>query len=114
MSPGPSCWRVVPGRTPASCRPCVYSIMAPARLPARMVVAEDFQAGVKIEVTGSGRKGPSAHQAVAAGLGHEEGGLAGAGLDLLAQAVDVGLERVGGDACVVAPDLVQQHFARDR
>src|SRR5216684_6959714 len=35
-------------------------------------------------------------------------------LDLLAQAIDVRLERVRGDAGVVAPHLVQQHVARNR
>ncbi len=35
-------------------------------------------------------------------------------LDLLAQAVDVRLQRVRGDGAVVAPDLVQQHLARHR
>ena len=34
-------------------------------------------------------------------------------LDLLAQPIDVGLERMSGDARIVAPHLVQQHVARD-
>ena len=47
-------------------------------------------------------------------LGDEQAGLALAGLNLLAEAVDVGLERVGGDAGVVAPDLGEQLLAADR
>src|SRR5260370_32638420 len=35
-------------------------------------------------------------------------------LDLLAQAIDVRLERVRGDAAVVSPHLIQQHVTRHR
>ncbi len=47
------------------------------------------------------------HQPVAAGLGDQDLGVGRVALDLLAQAVNVGFQRVGGDAGVVAPDLVQ-------
>ena len=47
---------------------------------------------------------------VAAALRHQQPGVAGIGLDLLAQTVDVGLQRVRGDGGVVAPHLVQQHL----
>ena len=53
------------------------------------------------------------HQPVAAGLGHQDLGLGRIALDLLAQAVDMGLQRMGGDAGVVAPDLAQQRVAPD-
>jgi exodeoxyribonuclease III len=53
----------------------------------------------------------SRHQLVAAGLGDEELGLGGILLDLLAQAIDVGLQCVSRHAGVIAPDLVQQHVA---
>src|SRR5215471_6667988 len=56
----------------------------------------------------------SRHQLVAAGFGHQDGGAGGIPFDLLPQSVDVRLERVGGDAGIVAPDFLQQHLARDR
>ena len=56
---------------------------------------------------------PLRHQAVPARLGDEEPGAGGVGLDLLAQAVDVGFEGVGRDPGVVAPDPVQKHLAAD-
>ena len=55
----------------------------------------------------------SGDELVAAGLGHQELGVGGIFLDLLAQPVNVGLKRVGGDAGIVAPNLVQQRLARD-
>src|SRR5262245_50203827 len=54
------------------------------------------------------------HQLVAARVGHQDGRVGGVPLDLLAQPVDVGFERMGGDARVVAPDLLQQCLARHR
>ena len=54
------------------------------------------------------------HQLVAAGFGDQDGGAGGVLLDLLAQPIDVGFERVGGDAGIVAPDFLQQRLARDR
>src|SRR6202012_4901227 len=53
-------------------------------------------------------------QPVAARLGDQDLRAGGVGLDLLAQPVDVGLQRVGGDAGVVAPDLGQKLLAADR
>ena len=57
---------------------------------------------------------PLGHQPVAAGLRHQDRGVRGVRLDLLAQAVDVGLQGVGGDPGVVAPDLAEQGVAPDR
>src|SRR3982074_2716242 len=54
------------------------------------------------------------HQLVAARFGDPDGGAGGVLLDLLAQPIDVGLERVGGDARIVAPDFLQQRLARHR
>src|SRR3954467_8228780 len=56
----------------------------------------------------------SRHQLVATGFRHQDFRVGGVLLDLLAQAVDVGFQRVGGDAGIVAPDLLQQGLARDR
>ena len=50
-------------------------------------------------------------QAVAAALRDQQLGVAGVRLDLLPQPVDMGLQRVGGDGGVVAPDLVEQDSA---
>src|SRR5713226_362903 len=57
---------------------------------------------------------PSRQQLVAAGFRHQDRGVGGVPLHLLAQPVDMGLERMGGDAGIVAPHLLQQDFARDR
>src|SRR5579862_5390063 len=54
------------------------------------------------------------HQFVAAGFGDQDGGRGGVLLDLMAQAINVGFERVGGDAGIVAPNLPQQGLARHR
>src|SRR5262245_7097876 len=48
----------------------------------------------------------SGHQLVAAGVGYQDGRIGNVTLDLLAQPVDMGFERMGGDAGVVAPDLL--------
>ena len=53
------------------------------------------------------------NQPVAARVCHQKPGVAGIWLDLLPQTVDMGFQRVGGDAGVIAPDLVQQHVAGD-
>src|SRR5207248_4701 len=53
-------------------------------------------------------------ESIAASIGDQDRRIGRILLDLLAQAIDVRLERVGGDAGVVAPDLVQQHVARHR
>src|SRR4029077_9387067 len=50
----------------------------------------------------------------AAGFGDQDGRAGGVMLDFLAQPIDVGLERVGRDPRIVAPDLLQQRLARDR
>src|SRR5215210_8815690 len=57
--------------------------------------------------------GLSGQQLVAARLGHQDARVGGVRLDLLAQAVDVRLERVRRDVGVVAPDLGEQHVAAD-
>ena len=64
--------------------------------------------------TGPVRIAPLWDQLVAARLGHQDRRGGGVLLDLLAQAVDVGFQRVGGHAGIVAPHLLQQHLARDR
>src|SRR5215218_252515 len=56
----------------------------------------------------------SRHQLVAAGIGDQYRRTGGVFLDLLPQPVNVGLERVGGDAGIVSPDLLQQCLARHR
>ena len=45
--------------------------------------------------------------------GGEPARLVGSGLDLLAQPIDMGFKRVGGDTGIVAPDIVQQDIASD-
>src|SRR5215813_888206 len=52
------------------------------------------------------------HQRVTARLGDQDGRAGGVFLDLLPQPVDVCLERVGGDAGIIAPDFLQQCLAR--
>src|SRR5437899_12182195 len=53
-------------------------------------------------------------ESIAASIGDQDRRVGRILLDLLAQTIDVRLERVGGDAGVVAPDLVEQHVARHR
>src|SRR5689334_13223379 len=60
------------------------------------------------------RKSPSRHQLVSAAFRDKNRGRGSILLDLLPQAIDVGLERVRGDAGIVAPHFLQQHFARHR
>src|SRR5437667_12754154 len=52
-------------------------------------------------------------ESIAASIGDQDRRIGRILLDLLAQAIDVGVERVGGDARVVAPAQVQRHAARD-
>src|SRR5580692_1764886 len=52
-------------------------------------------------------------QPIPARLGDQDLRAGGVGFDLLAQAVDVGFQRVGGDAGVVTPHLGQQLLAGD-
>ena len=56
---------------------------------------------------GESGRDPLWHQPVAVRLGHQELGVGWIGFDLLAQAVDVGLEGVRGHVRVVAPDLTE-------
>src|SRR5271167_2373541 len=51
-------------------------------------------------------------QAIAAGGSHQQAAIGRIGLDLLPQTVNMRLQRVGGDAGIVAPDLVEQNLAR--
>ena len=60
------------------------------------------------------RRHPERVEPVATAFRDQQAGIARIRLDLLAQAVDMRLQRVRGDVGVVAPDLVQQHLARDR
>src|SRR5207247_5992087 len=57
---------------------------------------------------------PSRQQLVAARFRYQDRGIGSVPLHLLAQPVDVGLERMGGDAGIIAPHLLQQDLARDR
>src|SRR3954447_12782130 len=57
--------------------------------------------------------GLSRQELVAARLGHQDARVGGVRLDLLAQAIDVGFERVRRDVGVVAPHLGEQHAAAD-
>ena len=52
--------------------------------------------------------GRLARQAVAAPVGNENFRVRGIALDLLTQAVDVGLQGVGRDLGVIAPHLVER------
>src|ERR1700730_1954411 len=54
------------------------------------------------------------HELVAAGFGHQERRVRRILLDFLPQPVNMRLQRVGGDARIVAPDFLQQHLARYR
>src|SRR5262249_20165419 len=57
---------------------------------------------------------PSRDELIAACFRHQNRGVGGVLLHLLAQPVDVSLERVRRDAGIIAPDLLQQDLARDR
>src|SRR5262245_19727212 len=54
------------------------------------------------------------HKLIAARLGDQDRGRGGILLDLLPQPVDVGFQGMGGDAGIVAPDLLQERLARHR
>src|SRR4026207_1298133 len=56
----------------------------------------------------------SRHELVAAGVRDQDRRVGGVVLHLLPQAVDVGFECVRGHARIVAPDFLQQGFARHR
>src|SRR5450631_4417264 len=56
--------------------------------------------------------GPSRDQLIATRHGHEKLRLGWISFDLLAQPVNMRLERVRRDICIVAPDFAQQHFPR--
>src|SRR5580698_2397281 len=56
----------------------------------------------------------SGDQAISARLGHQYLRLTGLFLDLLAKPVDMRLQRVSSHRRIVAPNLVQQRFARHR
>src|SRR3546814_17711403 len=62
---------------------------------------------------GAPKRGGSGDQSIAARLSDQDRGSRRIFLDLLAQAVDVGLQRVRGDAGIVAPDLAEQLLAAD-
>src|SRR5215216_5213301 len=72
--------------------------------PARVAISSSSAIGVPA---------PLGQQLVAARLRHQDARVGGVRLDLLAQAVDVGLKRVGGDVGVVAPHLGEEHVAAD-
>src|SRR3546814_6877494 len=65
------------------------------------------------DLRGAPKRGGSGDQAIAARLSDQDRGRRRIFLDLLAQAVDVGLQRVRGDAGIVAPDLAAQLLAAD-
>ena len=67
-----------------------------------------------IKLASAARRNRLRLEAIAAAIGDQDRRIGRVLLDLLAQAVDVGFERMGGDAGVVAPDLVQQDIARHR
>src|SRR3546814_8033947 len=56
----------------------------------------------------------SGNQAVAAGLGDQDAGAGRVALDLLAQPIDMGLEGVGRDPGIVAPDQIGRASCRER
>ena len=51
------------------------------------------------------------HQFVAAVFGDQQPRIGGIGLDFLPQTVDMGFQRMGRHASIIAPNLVQQHIA---
>ena len=68
--------------------------------------------------TGAGAVPPASFglrdEAITAGFGHQDLGMRRIALDFLAQAINMGFERVGRDRGVVAPHFAEQHVARDR
>src|SRR4029450_6119411 len=54
------------------------------------------------------------HQFVTARFGDQDRRAGAFLLDLLPQPIDVRLQRVGGDAGIIAPHLLQERLARDR
>src|SRR5882724_11550619 len=84
--------------------------LSPSNIVARQPTSDDGHSYVVYRklVTTSLRDEP-----IAAWLGHQDFRFGGLALDLLAQAVDVRLEGVGGDAGIVAPDLAKQRVAAD-
>src|ERR1700691_1151419 len=56
----------------------------------------------------------SRYQFIAAGFGDQDSGRGGILFDLLPQTINVGFQRVRGDARIIAPDFLQQRFARNR
>jgi len=75
----------------------------PATSSARLKYASAFAASAALR-----------HQFVTARFRDQDGRAGGVLLDLLPQPIDVRLEGVGGNAGVIAPDLLQQRLARDR
>src|SRR5215218_10790771 len=60
------------------------------------------------------RPGASWDELVTSGLGHQDSWIRRVALDLLAQSVDMGFQRVGGNAGIVSPHFLQQDLARNR
>src|SRR5262249_12911246 len=60
------------------------------------------------------RKMLSRHQLVTTGFGYQDGRIGRIALNLLAQPINMGFERVRRDSRVVAPHFLQQDFARYR
>jgi hypothetical protein len=56
----------------------------------------------------------SRNETIAARLGHQDLGARGVALDLLSEAVHMGLQRVGGHRGIVAPYLSEKCIAPDR
>src|SRR6516225_10355947 len=54
------------------------------------------------------------HETIAARLGHQDLGARRIAPDLLAKAIHMGLQRVGGHSGIVAPHFVKKRVAPDR
>src|SRR5690554_3705289 len=93
-----SCVKPSKRRTPASTRMSSSSAIACPASPLR-------DAG-----GGPPRRG-SGNELVPAAFCHKNFGFGRIALDLLPQAVDMGLQRVGRHAGIVAPDLLEKHIA---
>src|SRR5438105_15068217 len=66
-------------------------------------------AGIRQKMSGMGGcTSFSRHQLIAAGFGHQDCRGGGILFDLLPQAVNVGFQRMRGDAGIVTPHLLQQ------